>query len=233
MISYFYKYRKVVFVTMAVVLMAGVFVGLGSYYGGNSSAADIVARVGKITISTQDFYAQYQRQEQAFIERSNSAEIPEALRKAFQREILNQMLAGRVLEAEASEYGFITTDKELAIIVQSNFMHEGKFSEELYLRALAQEKLTPARFEAETRARISANKFRGLLTTASKVTPQELEMAYLASGKKDMKNFEKEKAEFLQNAVRAKASSLINACINSYVGKYGIQDFLDQREKGA
>jgi hypothetical protein len=235
MITFFYKHRKYVFLTMAVVLIAGAGVGLGSYYVGSASSADSIAKVGgNINISVQEFYAQYNKQEQAFLNHTDNAEIPEAMRTAFKREVLNRMISSRVMEAQAEEYGIHTSDRELAAVVQSNFMYKGQFNEGAYLHYLTQEeKTTPAKFEAGVRAELNSNKFSNLLTTASKVTPQELQIAYLASGKKDLKDFDKEKDQFLQTAVRTKAGSILNYSINSYINAHGgMHDYLDQREQG-
>ncbi|MFA5160894.1 MAG: SurA N-terminal domain-containing protein [Elusimicrobiales bacterium] len=234
MITFFYKHKRIIYIAVIATFMAGIFVGLGSYLGSGSATMDLAARVGGLKITNQEFYRQYNRRMEMLTSKGLT-EIPDNLRKTIQKQVLEELVVEKILGAGAREYDMSTGDFEVAAIVQNlpMFQREGKFNPELYARGVAYAyKMQPVQFENELRAERDASKFRSLIIAAAKVTPQELDAAYAASGRKPGKDPKKDKAEFAQEIVRAKAGGMINTYLNSYIATGKFEEFLSKREQG-
>jgi peptidyl-prolyl cis-trans isomerase D len=93
-------------------------------------------------------------------------------------EIIEQMIAERLLASEAKKLGFRASDAELAdtIMEDPNFQQDGRFvGRDEYIRALSSFGLSPAVWENQVRWRLLANKMRNLLRSAVTITEEQIE----------------------------------------------------------
>jgi len=233
MIAFFSRYKKGAFIFTAGFFLIAIFVGLGSYLGSDARNFGAVAIVGKDKIPYSKFYRNYSRALDNL--REKGLDVPDALEKQMKQEIMRDMIVQQLLVSSARQYGFEVPDFEIAAEIRSNpaFYNNGVFSQELYYRGVMSGlRMKPADYEAERRDARLGMKFRNLIFATSKVTPKELEDAYLLKNK-SMANFEKNKDEFTRELIQEKSIASINYYLKDYTSRIRIQDLLAEREKGA
>ncbi|HOX23415.1 MAG TPA: SurA N-terminal domain-containing protein [Elusimicrobiales bacterium] len=231
MISFFNRHKRTIFIITTVTFLGGVFVGLGAYVGDRRTYND-VARVGEIAIQ----YAAYIKHVNSMLSslRERGMDVPEALQKQLERQILQEMIMEEALAQLASEYGLVVSDLELAADVQSTpaFMKDGVFNPQIYRQLLwRQLKLKPAEYEAQRRKARLAMKFRQLAMSAAKVSKEEVKEAYLAQGKKE-KDFAKDEAETTRELLQLKADAFMEAYLKQFIATHEVKSFLEERQQG-
>lgn len=99
---------------------------------------------------------------------------------AFKQSVLNGIITRRLVETAVDDYRFKISDEQLSqhILGMSEFQSNGKFSEDTYNQLLAQNKLTPAKFEQSVRKDLAAQQVRdglsNLVFMPKKVADQAL-----------------------------------------------------------
>ena len=197
MIRFLTRHRQAIFIATVTVFLIGIFVGLGGYLFVETDTAQAVAQVGKQRLPYQHLSIQAQRITEKMQEQKQ--EVSETLRRQIKEDILREMIVEELLFQEAGKMGMKVTDMELAHDIQNNpsFQREGQFDHSLYyhsVRAFFQ--MTPEQFETWRRKSILAAKLRQFIFQSAKLTPIQLQMAYLENHPADPKKFEKEKEEF-------------------------------------
>jgi len=231
MISFFNRHKRSIFIGTTVTFLAGVFVGLGAYVGDQRSYND-VAKVGEVSIP----YAAYIKNVNRALSglRDKGLDVPEALQKQLEGQILQEMIIEEALSQLAQEHGLRVTDLEIAADVQSIpvFMREGVFNPMIYRQVLwRQLKLKPAEYEEQRRKSRLAMKFRQLAMSAAKVSPAEVKEAYLAQGKKE-KDFVKEEPQAMRELLQFKAAGILESYLKQFLPTHEVKNFLEDRQKG-
>jgi len=232
MISFFNRHKRTIFIATTVTFLAGVFVGLGAYVGDRNAYND-VARVGKTTISYASF-TQVVNQTLTKL-RDKGLDIPEAMQKQVEGQILQEMVIEEVLAQLAAEHGLRVTDFEIAADVQSTpaFMKDGAFNPIMYRQVLwRQLKLKPAEYEAQRRKYRLMLKFRQLIMSAAKITPAEVKEEYLAQGKKE-KDFAKDEQNAARELLQLKTAAIMEGYLKQYMARHEVKSFLEERQGGA
>jgi peptidyl-prolyl cis-trans isomerase D len=160
------------------IIVVFVFWGGSSYWG---KEANMVAKVDRHIITTQQFSKAYEDTLRALQEKLGTAPTPEMIKALGLREkVLDQMVDDYILAAEAAKAGVSITDQELQSTIQTYppFLENGRFSESNYRRILDYQRLTPAEFEDMQRKNLLKEKFYGMLTENVMVSPEEVASYY-------------------------------------------------------
>src|SRR5260370_14769740 len=149
--------------------------------GGGSAADQIVAEVGKDTISLREVQLSLQ-------DTLRARSIPPDLISIYVPQIINQTVIEKAMAYEASKLGMTATDEEVAQAIQSTvpaLYPEGKFvGKQLAAGFLAQQNLTIAEFERKMRERVYIRKLQNIVFEGMVVTPQEIEQEYRSRNEK-------------------------------------------------
>jgi peptidyl-prolyl cis-trans isomerase D len=175
MITWMQTHKKWLIITIWIATIAFVgagFVGWGAYSYGKKE--DTVAKVKDTEISVKDVQTIYN---QLFnqLNQAMGGKLDEATAKKFglQKASFQRALTRAILIQFAKDNGIYITKEELAkaIISTPMFQTNGKFSDKLYKRFLAQINLTPKEYENSIRKDLMINKVLSALSTpAHKVT---------------------------------------------------------------
>lgn len=233
MISLLRRYRKSLFIGVIAIFLIGTFVGLGGYLFTSRDMANVVATVGKTKLPYQDYVNKVNQYSDAV--RSRGADVSDEMLKEIRQGVLREMVVDELLHQKADEMGLSVTDAELARDIHATpaFQNNGQFDQQLYFARVRQVyRDSPEAYERERRKTLQAMKLKQLVFHAAKLTPAELQEAYKAANKGDMKKFDKEKTAFQAKAQQARALDLINYYLRQLAQQVEIRTYLDQRESG-
>jgi len=168
---------------LALITVPFALFGIDSYL--NQAGGDVaVAKIGSEKISVQEFANSIENVRNRLQSEGQkvSAEMLES--PELKQSVLDGLIARRVVNAEVVRSNFKISDEQLNqhILGMPEFQENGKFSEDLYQKTLAQNKLTPAKFEGSIRADLQAQQAReGLLKLAfspDALTEKTLNLAF-------------------------------------------------------
>jgi peptidyl-prolyl cis-trans isomerase D len=141
-------------------------------YTGASDPATTVATVGDQQVTVNDVERQLQRITQ-------QQQMPPALKGLYARQIADQLIYEKMLEAEANRLGMRVTDEEHSerikrllptVFVGNTFVGMERYTAEVQTRF----QITVPEFEDLIRTSLLENKFRQLVTDGIRVTPDEV-----------------------------------------------------------
>ncbi len=127
--------------------------GIESYMSGDRSGG-IVAEVGKVGISRDEFTREIQGQTDRMRDALGPAFDPTVAETAdFRSKVLDSLIERKVLLQGAQALGILTPDAYVASVLTQipSFQEDGKFSQQRYEAVLRQNGRTPAAFENELR----------------------------------------------------------------------------------
>ncbi|MDZ4141447.1 MAG: SurA N-terminal domain-containing protein [Methylotenera sp.] len=139
-------------VLLALITIPFALFGIDSYLSSAGSDA-AVAKVGDNKISIQEYDNALRNMRNRL--QSEGKVSPEQLESPEVKSlVLNQLINQQLLRDEIQHAKYAISDTQLAAYVTGmlEFQKDGKFSQELYDQTLAQNQLTPTRFEAAMRA---------------------------------------------------------------------------------
>lgn len=157
-------------IAFGIIIVVFVFWGIGSYSGPKG----IVASVNGKNITEAEFqraYAEMQDQVRRSIPNA-TPEIMESLN--LERRVLNHLVQEKLIEGEAERAGFTVSLYELRALIEQlpYFQKDGKFDPETYKALLANNNLTPQKFEADQAKTMLPAKLQRLATAAAYVSPE-------------------------------------------------------------
>lgn len=148
-------------VILALITIPFALFGIDSYLNQASNQV-AVAKVGGQKISLQE-YASAVENARNYMQQQGQKVDPAMLESpAFKQSVLNGIITRRLVENAVDDYRFKISDEQLSqhILGMSEFQTNGKFSEETYNQLLAQNKLSPAKFEQSVRQDLAAQQVR-------------------------------------------------------------------------
>ena len=146
MITWMQKHKKYLVVTIWVSTIAFVgagFVGWGAY-DMNTSRAKSVAKVGSRDISISQFQQKYSTIYEYYLSATNGKFNQEqAEQMGLDKVVLQRLIQDNVMLNYADELGLGVSDEEiiLALMVDPNFMVDGKFDKAKYEDSLKQARI--------------------------------------------------------------------------------------------
>jgi len=157
-------------IAFGIIIVVFVFWGIGSYSGPKG----IVASVNGKNITEAEFQRAYMNMEEN-IRRSVPNATPEMM-EGFQIEqrVLQGLVQEKLIEHEAERAGFTVSLYELRALLEQlpYFQKDGKFDPEVYKDVLAQNHITPQKFEADQAKSLLPAKIQRLVGSSVYVSPQ-------------------------------------------------------------
>lgn len=157
-------------IAFGIIIVVFVFWGIGSYSGPKG----IVASVNGKNITEAEFQRAYMNMEEN-IRRSVPNATPEMM-EGFQIEktVLQGLIQEKLIEHEAERAGLTVSLYELRALLEQlpYFQKDGKFDAEVYKEVLAQNHLTPQKFEADQAKSLLPAKIQRLVGMSAYVSPQ-------------------------------------------------------------
>src|SRR6266498_1360138 len=165
------KHAKFFYILFFFIILSFIFWGVGTNDVNKSALA--VAQVGKEKITLEEYGDSYDRAREFYRSVMKEGFNEETEKKLnLKQKVLDSLIDGVVLMTEAKKAGIKVSDSEVeeAIVNDPSFVREGKFNQEIYVRALQLNRLTPERFEALKRKELTINKMKRLIGEAVDVS---------------------------------------------------------------
>lgn len=153
-------------------IIAIAFVITMGWWGFGEQTGTVVASVGELTVSRDEFRRAYENTYRFYKEKVTGDFKDETIKQL----VLDQLVDNRTWLIAAKNMGLTVTDEELreAIMQIPDFQKNGTFDPEIYQRLLAANHLTPAIFESMEAKELLSNKARTIIRDAVALTPAEL-----------------------------------------------------------
>ncbi len=135
--------------------------GIDSYL--NQAGSQVaVAKVDGQKVSVQEFSNAVENAKSYMQSQGQKVDNAMLESPAFKQSVLNGIITRRVVESAVGDYHFAITNEQLSqhVLGMAEFQENGKFSEELYNKLLADNKLSPAKFEASIRKDLAVQQVR-------------------------------------------------------------------------
>ena len=225
MISFLIKHKKsILIITLAFFLGSIVYLGLSAYSRSNYSLT--AAKVGSETISYRDLYRLSEQRANQL--RSQGVDVNEEMNEFLQQQVLASLVSEEILNQAAHKAGLAVADYEVAYDITTSpwFAPEGKFDKKVYEYALqSSARTTPAEFENQLRRDKLANRFRQVLYSFYKLTPEEIKWAYQTQHG-NLNNFETNKRDFAAALMDTKMETAQRAFLDDFNNTVKVQTFL-------
>ena len=157
------KHAKFFYVLFFIVILSFVFWGVGTV---DKSTNVTIAEIDKEKISVEDYWKAYDRARE-FYRQLFKEKFDETTEKQLnlKQKVLDSLIDERVLLLAAKKEGIKVTDEELqdSVVNDPAFMRDGRFNNEIYLRTLQLNRLTPEFFESMKRRELTLAKMRRLI----------------------------------------------------------------------
>lgn len=168
------KHAKYFYVLFFFIIVSFIFWGVGNV---DKSTATPVAEIEKEKISVEEYWTSYERA-RAFYKENFKDQFNEEMEKKLnlKQKVLDSLIDERVLVAAARKAGLTVADEELtaAITNEPSFAREGRFNQEVYVRVLQLNRMTPETFESIKRRELLFSKMRRLIGEAVDLTEADL-----------------------------------------------------------
>jgi len=164
------KYPWFLAITMGFIAITFI-VGMG-WWGFSEQTGSVVATVGDLSISSEEFKRAYENTYRFYKEK-----VPGEFKdETIKQYVVEQLVDHRVWLIAAHKMGLSVSDEDLrASIMQiPEFQRNGRFDPEHYRRLLAANHLTPSMFEAVQAKELLSLKARMVVSDAVALTPAEL-----------------------------------------------------------
>ena len=163
------------------IILSFIFWGVGTV---DKSTGAPIAEVGKEKISVEEYWTAYDRAREYYrnITKGNFTEEMEK-KLNLKQKILDTLVDERLLLIEAKKTGLAVSDSELreAIVNDPAFVRDGKFNEDVYVRTLQLNRLTPEYFESLKKKELTLSKMRRLIGGSIEITDQAISDPALAA----------------------------------------------------
>ena len=146
-------------------------VGMG-WWGFGDHTGNVVASVGDLTVSRDEFRRAYENMYRFYKEKVPGEFKDEMIKQS----VVEQLVENHLWLIVAKEMGITVSNDELrdAITRSPDFQRNGTFDPEIYQRLLAANHLTPSVFEAMETKNIMTTKAKMVVRDAVALTPSEL-----------------------------------------------------------
>jgi peptidyl-prolyl cis-trans isomerase D len=153
-----------------------IFLAWGMEYHGSTQNPNLIAQVGQIPITTNQFNRVYQGMEnQLYNEDINPSHLE---LKTLRKNILNRLIDQAILINTAQQLNLKVSKVDLANNIQQTKIFQnpdGQFSKMRYLQILEQNNLTPAEYESSVRKDLLVQKTEALLLSSLIYSPLDLQ----------------------------------------------------------
>lgn len=170
------KHAKFFYVLFFIVILSFVFWGVGTV---DKSTNVAVAEVEKEKISLEEYWLAYDRVREFYRESMKEGFTEEVEKQLnLKQKVLDILIDERVLLIAAKRAGITVSEKELeeAIMNDPNFMRDGKFNRDVYLRTLQLNRMTPQIYESLRKKELILTKMKRLVGESVDLTQPRLDV---------------------------------------------------------
>jgi peptidyl-prolyl cis-trans isomerase D len=169
------KHAKYFYVLFFIVILTFIFWGVGGVDRDGETVP--VAEVEGEKITLEEYWRAYDRMENTMRE-VYPGQFDEKMREELKKNVMETLIAQRVLLKAARDAGISVSDQEVedSIVSDKNFIRDGSFRKDIYLRTLEMNRLTPEAYEALKRQELLMEKMRRLIEDPVTLSPSELAM---------------------------------------------------------
>jgi peptidyl-prolyl cis-trans isomerase D len=141
----------------------------------DTAIASYAAKVNGETVSLQTVRNAWQQQQQRMLQMFHG-DIPDALVKSQQHELLEQHIRAQLLTEHVRDLGYRVSDQALLETIEGfpEVNVDGKFSRTTYEAAVRQQGRSIQQFESELRANLEIRQLQGSISDTAFVTPIEM-----------------------------------------------------------
>lgn len=157
------KHAKFFYVLFFIVILSFVFWGVGTV---DKSTNVAVAEVEKEKVSLEEYWLAYDRVREFYRETLKEGFTDEVEKQLnLKQKVLDILIDEKVLLIAAKRAGITVSEKELeeAIMNDPNFMRDGKFNRDVYLRTLQLNRMTPQIYESLRKKELILTKMKRLI----------------------------------------------------------------------
>jgi peptidyl-prolyl cis-trans isomerase D len=153
-------------------IIALAFVITMGWWGFDEQSGSVIASVGGLTVSHDEFRRAYENTYRFYKEKVPGEFKDETIKQL----VVDQLIDNRTWLIAATNMGLTVTNDDLREVIMQipDFQKNGTFDPEVYQRLLAANHLTPAIFEAMQTNEVLSNKARMIIRDAVALTPAEL-----------------------------------------------------------
>jgi len=153
-------------------IIALAFVITMGWWGFGEQTGAVVASVGDLTVSRDEFRRAYENTYRFYKDKAPGELKDETIKQM----VIDQLVDNRTWLIAAKNMGITVDDNDLREVIMQipDFQKNGTFDPDVYKRLLAANHLTPATFEAIEAKEILSNKARMVIRDAVALTPDEL-----------------------------------------------------------
>ncbi|MDH4185994.1 MAG: SurA N-terminal domain-containing protein [Nitrospira sp.] len=153
-------------------LIALAFVITMGWWGFGEQSGAVVASVGDLTVSHDEFRRAYENTYRFYKDKVPGEFKDETIKTL----VVDQLVDNRTWLIAAKNMGLTVTDEDLRDVIMQipDFQKNGTFDPDTYKQLLAANHLTPAIFEAMEAKEVLGNKARVVIRDAVALTPAEL-----------------------------------------------------------
>ena len=224
MISFLIKYKKInLIITLAFFLGSIVYLGANAY--SRSGGAQIAAKVGSKAITNRTLYRV--TDEQANTLRNQGVDLDENTLKFLRQQMLAALISEEVLVQAAGDADISVADYEIAYDIRRSplFNQGGQFNKTAYENNIRRAThMSPAEFEEQLRRGKLSNRFRSVLYSYYKLTPEEIKHAYQEQHG-NLKNFEQNKQDFADQLLDTKMETAQQAFFDHFNQEVAIKTY--------
>ncbi len=169
-------------IVIGLIVLSFVFAGVGSYL--TSSGSNAAATVNGEEISAQELERAYQNQRQRmesqYGEGIASLFSSESYLQDFRRNVLDRLIAEKLIQQQAAEMGLRVSDKQIreAVATMPEFQFDGKFDNERFKAILGQNGYQVADFLSMMRTQMTQSQLAAALNSSEFALPGEVKRAY-------------------------------------------------------
>jgi peptidyl-prolyl cis-trans isomerase D len=179
------KHARFFYVLFFIVILSFIFWGVGTV---DKSTNVAVAEVEKEKISLEEYWLAYDRIREFYRDMMKEGFTEEVEKQLnLKQKVLDTLIDERVLLIAAKRAGITVSEKELeeAIMNDPNFMRDGRFNRDVYLRTLQLNRMTPQFYESLRKRELILTKMRRLIGESidlpgSEVREESLKQAMLS-----------------------------------------------------
>jgi len=190
------------FIFFWLVIISFILWGVG---GINDYDRNVVVTIGKYKAGIDEYRDTYDRLYELYRKIYQERLNDELLKKLdIKRKAVEEIIQRRLLLLEAKRMGIKVRDEEVreSILNSPAFQKDGRFNNELYLRILQLNHLTPEGFMQIQKEDLTLGKIRRILSDSVVVTDEELKESLIERLKSEGKPFKEEEFENLKGMLK-------------------------------
>jgi peptidyl-prolyl cis-trans isomerase D len=175
------RHKRWLFGFLWVVIAAFIVLYIPVFFGSDQTGRDIVARVGKRSISVAEFQNAFRQQLRAFERQGRRLDMETAKQFGLPERVLEGMIDQAVVAQEAQRLGLMADDATVkqALTNDPQFRINGRFMGGAELKRLLDlQGLSEAEFLENIRAGLLRDQLEALVTAGLEPTPAEVEREY-------------------------------------------------------